>query len=663
MTQSGDHTEIVNIAEILYCDDWILLADSEQSLQAMVMIIDRMVKAFGQQLSPSKSSVLVIYPKPPIHPVPHPRILLGDTHLTVVDSAKFLGNTDSTDAKIDLEVEKRILSMRSSFFADKRQLYGCRDISIRARLDMFTSKVVKRGIYACATWNLTTKHIESLEAEYFNLARILLGLPFCRRNKDGTIFLTPPPNSHPVALSRVAIMQYARSRGYNFLPLEAHIYLEQVRYLGHLQRHHDELPYQVWRATTPIHPPHATHGHHQDLPIASHARALTMLGIRLDIWEDDALDRKGWRDHIHKHSIQQFLADWTLRRTTPKRASRPRRRQTNRKTGGVWLAVDSDDEDENDVAEGAAPATSTSSTVHTDPIQTTNPEDIQLQECLEEMDYRWNVDSDDEDTPEETLAYLTALLEEDEHRQAEVPIHYQDTTTPHHRQNTTATIITRIPVTGPTVNLHQNQHPVPSDPFSRPTKPTEPDSATAGDAYPTAANPTHLKPRRSSHYDLRNLPPRTQPQTHTLPQKPQHRSPAHPPNHHLPGVQPTQPQEQPDPHHQPPLLRPARPLPLPTPPSPHPSCPHLPPRQINATYSPQTPTPLPPTVPQPQHNRTSDPPPHSSNTLTRDPVEPHRMTPQSTTARTPHPRYKYTKTSRNRPDKTSRSLHIDPIPP
>ena len=77
LPQTGDHTEmIVNIAEILYCDDWILLADSEQSLQVMVTIIDRMVKAFGQQLSPSKSSVLASdlpnAPHPPRPPPTHP---------------------------------------------------------------------------------------------------------------------------------------------------------------------------------------------------------------------------------------------------------------------------------------------------------------------------------------------------------------------------------------------------------------------------------------------------------------------------------------------------------------------------------------------------------------------------------------------------------------
>ena len=410
----------------------------------------------------------MIYPTPPIHPVPHPRILLGETHLTVVNSAKFLGNTDSTDAKIDLEVEKRILSMRSSFFADKRQLYGRRDISIRAQLDMFTSKVVKRGIYACATWNLTAKHIESLESEYFNLARILLGLPFCRKNKDGTTFLTPPPNSHPVALSRVVIIQYARSRGYNLLPLEAHIYLEQVRYLGHIQRHHDELPYQVWRATTPTRPPHATRGYHQDLPITSHARALTMLGIQLDIWEDDALDRKGWRDHIHKHSIKQFLADWTLRRTTPKNVTRHRRKRTNRKIGGVWLAVDSDDdEDDGNTAEGASLATQATLPIPPVPPEIRNLENTHPAEYIEPTDYCWNEDSEEEDTPEETLAYITNTLEEEENRQAWLPISSLTTITIQYSS-------TQSEHSSRTYNANTRNLASTVPQFPRPTQPTHP---------------------------------------------------------------------------------------------------------------------------------------------------------------------------------------------
>ena len=59
MTQTPGEATILAITEVLYCDDWILVGDSPQALQAMITIIDRMVQAFGQHLSPDKSHVMI----------------------------------------------------------------------------------------------------------------------------------------------------------------------------------------------------------------------------------------------------------------------------------------------------------------------------------------------------------------------------------------------------------------------------------------------------------------------------------------------------------------------------------------------------------------------------------------------------------------------------
>jgi hypothetical protein len=41
-------THVLNLVQLLYCDDWILISHDPKTLEAMINIIDRMVRAFGQ---------------------------------------------------------------------------------------------------------------------------------------------------------------------------------------------------------------------------------------------------------------------------------------------------------------------------------------------------------------------------------------------------------------------------------------------------------------------------------------------------------------------------------------------------------------------------------------------------------------------------------------
>ena len=284
----------------------------------MINIVDRMVRAFGQQLAPEKLKILMIDPVFIPFPRTWPIIKLGGENITVVTQARFLGRTDTLDSAIDIELEERLDIMKSTFHKDRRQFYCRSSISTKARLEIFVAKVVRKTLAGCQTWNITPAQIEELEHEYFNMVRIILRLPWCRQNQDGSLYYTPPPNSHPIRISREAIIAIARSRKAIILPIEAHIYIEQARYLGHIHRHKSELPYQTLRATTPSRAPAPIRGHAHNLPIASHHRALSALGFNLSTWEDSALDRKSWRETLHTTGVRRFMQWWTEKRAKNK---------------------------------------------------------------------------------------------------------------------------------------------------------------------------------------------------------------------------------------------------------------------------------------------------------------------------------------------------------
>ena len=92
--------------EMLYVDDVVLFATSEEALQRMVSIFDGICTAFGQQVSADKSKVLVVHP--PLAPTraAAPTITVGVTTLEVVSKFTYLGSTEDEGADMDEEISK-----------------------------------------------------------------------------------------------------------------------------------------------------------------------------------------------------------------------------------------------------------------------------------------------------------------------------------------------------------------------------------------------------------------------------------------------------------------------------------------------------------------------------------------------------------------------------
>jgi len=158
-------THVLNLVQLLYCDNWILISHDPKTLEAMINIIDRMVRAFGQMLAPEKCALLMIDPVFIPYPRTWPVVKLGNHQLTVITHAKFLGRIDSHNAEIDPELEARLLVMKKAFMKDRRQFYCRSSISTKARLEVFVAKVVRKTLAGCQSWNITPAQIEELAWE------------------------------------------------------------------------------------------------------------------------------------------------------------------------------------------------------------------------------------------------------------------------------------------------------------------------------------------------------------------------------------------------------------------------------------------------------------------------------------------------------------------
>ena len=138
--------------DILYADDCVIFASSEEGLQTMMESFDRISKEFGMEIAIKKTQVLcnkflprpreqVREPPPPAHAVlitikdgpayrlrkritrqktpavkdTRPQIAIGGKILEVVTQFKYLGCQDSSTASLTAEIIKRKMAMISAF--------------------------------------------------------------------------------------------------------------------------------------------------------------------------------------------------------------------------------------------------------------------------------------------------------------------------------------------------------------------------------------------------------------------------------------------------------------------------------------------------------------------------------------------------------------------
>ena len=222
--------ETISLCEILFADDAEIVAPSIEILQEMVSTFARVAKAYGQQVSVSKTKVLVVYCKEHVESVqvdssligPRmkngvfflPHITVDDFKLEVVHNFKYVGSTESDTADMDTEVLIRKQRMSMAFSSLAGRVFENRSLSLRTKLRVFNSIVVENAIYGCGAWNSTVVQFRDLEMTQFRLLRRILGV--CKR--DFT--------------SNEMILKAASSCGVTILPLEVVICKRQLTYLG-----------------------------------------------------------------------------------------------------------------------------------------------------------------------------------------------------------------------------------------------------------------------------------------------------------------------------------------------------------------------------------------------------------------------------------------------
>jgi hypothetical protein len=265
-------------------------------MQSIMNVFDEVCVAFGQAISVKKTEIMVIAPRGVA--VPAPRVTIGGVVLKVVRTFKYLGSTENDVGTMDDEIQIRVQRMVAGFSQLDARVFSNRDLGLKVKLRVFHTCVVEGGIYAAATWNCSSAHLQKLESCQFRLLRKICRLSW----KDFA--------------SYEDIIQLAARVGVVILPLECRIRHARLKYLGHVERMadvrlpkillHGELAWGLRKSG----------GQH-----LSYRQVikddLKKFGI-VDPWGVLALDRGLWRRALYDGK-KKYIADWLAKRAVEHR--------------------------------------------------------------------------------------------------------------------------------------------------------------------------------------------------------------------------------------------------------------------------------------------------------------------------------------------------------
>ena len=198
------------ITNIRYADDTVILAESEQQLQAMMDIVIAESERRGLSLNPAKSVVMVFSKE---DPPPACTLKIHDQMLKQVTSFVYLGSLMTQDGRSDAEVKRRIAIAKSTF-GTMKEVLSKRTLRLCTRLRLLKCYVMSTLTYCCETWTLGAAMKARLAAAEMWFLRRMLKISWTQR------------------VSNYQVLQRANTTA----QLLSNIRRRQMEFFGHIMR-------------------------------------------------------------------------------------------------------------------------------------------------------------------------------------------------------------------------------------------------------------------------------------------------------------------------------------------------------------------------------------------------------------------------------------------
>jgi len=158
-----------NINNLRYADDTVLIADSEEGLQALISAVTEKSEAMGLQLNARKTECMVVSKKKD-NPVCN--ITCKGVKIKQVENFKYLGFTITSTVKCDNEIKKR-MAMSKETFSKMGTVLKNRNIQFQTKIQIMKTYIWSVLQYGCECWTISKEMEKRLNAlEMWFLRRI-----------------------------------------------------------------------------------------------------------------------------------------------------------------------------------------------------------------------------------------------------------------------------------------------------------------------------------------------------------------------------------------------------------------------------------------------------------------------------------------------------------
>ena len=200
----------ININNIRYADDTVLVAESERELQLLVDRVKEASEERGLKINVGKTES-VVFTKGEARP--RCRIFIGNEEIKQKNSFVYLGSKLTADGRSEEEISRRINEAKRAF-QKMGGLLKNRHMSLETRKRALKTYVWSVLLYGCETWTISKTMTKRLEAAEMWMWRRMLRISWTDRVTNEEV------------LRRMGV-----GRG-----LMKHIRERQLRFLGHVMR-------------------------------------------------------------------------------------------------------------------------------------------------------------------------------------------------------------------------------------------------------------------------------------------------------------------------------------------------------------------------------------------------------------------------------------------
>ena len=139
----------VNITDLRYADDAVLVADKRKKLQHMIDRLNETCKAYGMEINIKKTKVMLMNKKEKQNRM-KTKIRLNGVPLEQVKRFKYLGSWITEDARSDEDIRARVGMAKAAFWHNKDVMR--RNIGFKTKMKILNCYVFSILNYGCESW-------------------------------------------------------------------------------------------------------------------------------------------------------------------------------------------------------------------------------------------------------------------------------------------------------------------------------------------------------------------------------------------------------------------------------------------------------------------------------------------------------------------------------